>query len=132
MLFDEYPDKPIEADTDFGILSNAGYRVIDAKHARQHLEPARSLLDLHIEKLADDWQHMSSLEKLTLQLKTFDKYLDLAATHHLPSMIVIHGIGTGKLKEEIHEILKYRRDVKSFVNQYDPRFGYGATEVFFK
>ena len=132
LLFDEYPDKPIEADTDFGILSNAGYRVIDAKHARQHLEPARSLLDLHIEKLADDWQHMSSLEKLTLQLKTFDKYLDLAATHHLPSMIVIHGIGTGKLKEEIHEILKYRRDVKSFVNQYDPRFGYGATEVFFK
>jgi dsDNA-specific endonuclease/ATPase MutS2 len=47
-------------------------------------------------------------------------------------MIVIHGIGSGKLKDEIHEILKYRKDVKSFVNQYDPRFGYGATEVFFK
>jgi dsDNA-specific endonuclease/ATPase MutS2 len=47
-------------------------------------------------------------------------------------MIAIHGIGTGRLKEEIHEILKYRRDVKIFHNQYDPRFGYGATEIYFK
>jgi dsDNA-specific endonuclease/ATPase MutS2 len=90
------------------------------------------LLDLHIEKLTEDWSRMSSLEKLSIQLKTFEKYLDLAIAHHLPSMIVIHGIGSGKLKDEIHEILKYRNDVKSFVNQYDPRFGYGATEVYFK
>jgi hypothetical protein len=131
-LFDEYPDKPIEADSDIGILANKGYKIVDAKQARQHLEPARSQLDLHIEKLSDDWQHMDSLEKLSLQLHTFEKYLDLAVAHHLPSMIVIHGIGSGKLKDEIHEALKYRRDVKSFVNQYDPRFGYGATEIYFK
>ncbi|HEX6191742.1 MAG TPA: Smr/MutS family protein, partial [Chitinophagaceae bacterium] len=61
-----------------------------------------------------------------------EKYLDLAMAHHLPSMIVIHGVGTGKLRDEVHEILKYRRGVKTFVNQYDPRFGYGATEVFFQ
>jgi len=132
LLFDEYPDKPIEPDMDIGILSHAGYKVVDAKQARQHLEPARSVLDLHIEKLVDDWQRMDSLEKLSLQLHTFEKYLDLAVAHHLPSMIVIHGIGSGKLKDEIHEALKYRRDVKSFINQYDPRFGYGATEIYFK
>jgi hypothetical protein len=132
LLFDEYPDRPAEPDSDLGILSHAGYKVVDAKQARQHLEPARSLLDLHIEKLTDDWQRMDSLDKLSLQLHTFDKYIDLAVAHHLPSMIVIHGIGSGKLKDEIHEILKYRKEVKSFVNQYDPRFGYGATEVFFK
>ncbi len=132
LLFDEYPNKPFEDVSNIGILANAGYKVIDAKQARQLLEPARSLLDLHIEKLADDWQHLSTLEKLNLQLRTFEKYLDLAVAHHLPSMIVIHGIGTGRLKEEIHEILKYRRDVKSFINQYDPRFGWGATEIYFK
>jgi len=132
LLFDEYPNKPFDDTADIGILANAGYKVVDAKQARQHLEPARSLLDLHIEKLADDWQHLSTLEKLNLQLRTFEKYLDLAVAHHLPSMIAIHGIGTGRLKEEIHEILKYRRDVKSFINQYDPRFGYGATEIYFK
>ena len=132
LLFDEYPDEANEEMVDVGLLSNAGYKVVDAKQVRQHLEPARSLLDLHIEKLVDDWEHMSSLEKLTIQLRTFEKYLDLAVAHHLPSMIVIHGIGSGKLKDEIHEILKYKRDVKSFINQYDPRFGYGATEVYFK
>jgi len=132
LLFDEYPDRTHEDEVEIGILSNAGYKVVDAKQARQHLEPARSLLDLHIEKLVDDWQQMSALEKLTIQLRTFEKYFDLAVAHHLPSMIVIHGIGSGKLKEEIHELLKYKKDVKSFVNQYDPRFGYGATEVYFK
>jgi hypothetical protein len=132
LLFDEYPDRPAEVETDIGILANAGYKVIDAKEARKHLEPARSVLDLHIEKLTDDWQNMSPIEKLAVQLRTFEKYIDLAIAHHLSSMIVIHGIGSGKLKDEIHELLKYRRDVKSFINQYDPRFGYGATEVYFK
>jgi dsDNA-specific endonuclease/ATPase MutS2 len=44
---------------------------------------------------------------------------------------VIHGVGKGKLREEIHEILKLKKEVKYFINQYDPRFGYGATEIFF-
>jgi dsDNA-specific endonuclease/ATPase MutS2 len=68
---------------------------------------------------------------LGMQLHTFDKYLDLAIVHHLPSMIVIHGVGTGRLRDEIHEILRLKREVKSFVNQYHPSYGYGATEIFF-
>jgi dsDNA-specific endonuclease/ATPase MutS2 len=89
-------------------------------------------LDLHIEKLSPDHENLSSFEKLSLQLQTFEKYLDLAVAHHLPSMIVIHGLGTGKLRDEIHEILRMRRDVKSFVNRYHPAYGYGATEIFFQ
>ena len=132
LLFDEYPDKPVEDTFDFGHLASKGFKIYDAKQARQHLEPARSLIDLHIEKITDDHAHLSNFEKLSLQLRMLEKYLDLAVAHHLPSMIVIHGVGSGKLKEEIHEILKLREEVKSFVNQYDPRYGYGATEVFFK
>jgi dsDNA-specific endonuclease/ATPase MutS2 len=49
-----------------------------------------------------------------------------------PSLIVIHGVGTGRLREEIHEQLKHRKEVKTFVNQYHPAFGYGATEIFFE
>jgi hypothetical protein len=36
------------------------------------------------------------------------------------------------LKDEIHDILKTKKEVKTFVNQYEPRFGYGATEIFFQ
>jgi hypothetical protein len=133
-LFDNFPDKAIEeapvVDTR-SILAGSGFRIYDASRARQHLEPPRSELDLHIERLTDKWSSLDNFEMLTLQLQTFEKYFDLALAHHLPSMVVIHGVGTGKLRDEIHEILRVRRRVKSFVNRYDPRYGYGATEIFF-
>jgi dsDNA-specific endonuclease/ATPase MutS2 len=48
------------------------------------------------------------------------------------SLYLINGIGSGKLLHEIHEILKYKKEVKSFVNQYHPNFGHGATEIYFR
>ena len=132
MLLNEYPERLPEPSLDTTSLSGAGYRVYEASQARRHLEPARSELDLHIEKLSDNWKSMNSFEKLTLQLKTLEKYIDLAVAHHLPSMIVIHGVGTGKLRDEIHEILRLRKDIKSFVNRYHPAYGYGATEIYFQ
>ncbi|MDP4130733.1 MAG: Smr/MutS family protein [Bacteroidota bacterium] len=130
-LFDVYPEKPPEDDkSDFQPLEKRGYKMYDASKTRQHLEPAKYEVDLHIEKLTEAWSHLSNFEMLTLQLNTFEKYLDLAIAHHQRNLIVIHGVGTGKLKDEIHEILKSRREVRSFINQYDPRYGYGATEIF--
>ncbi len=128
-LFDTYPDRLIDEKVELGLLASKGYKIYNAKEARQHLEPARSVVDLHVEKLTDDWKHLSNFEILTMQLKAFEKYYDLALAHHLPSLTVIHGVGQGKLRDEIHEILRLKREVKSFVNQYDPRFGYGATEI---
>ena len=59
---------------------------------------------------------------LEYKLKTFEKYYDLAIAHLQPSLIVIHGVGSGRLRDEIHELLKLRKEVKTFVNQYDPQF----------
>jgi Smr domain len=130
-LFDKYPDKAIEEDVpEFNSSGKKGDIVYDAKRARQHLEPARYEVDLHIEKLTDQWQHLSNFEILTIQLNAFEKYLELAIAHHQHNLIIIHGVGTGKLKDEIHEILNARREVRSYINQYDPRYGYGATEIF--
>ena len=131
-LFEKYPDKVDDDPVEMGVLAAKGYKIYDAKHARQHLEAARSVVDLHIEKISNDWKHLSNFEIVTLQLKTFEKFYDLALVHHLRSMIIIHGVGEGKLRDEIHDILRLKRDVKSFVNQYHPAYGYGATEIFFK
>ncbi|HLI93220.1 MAG TPA: Smr/MutS family protein [Puia sp.] len=132
-LFDEYPFRPVEEPVDARrLLGESGFRIYDASRARQHLEPARSELDLHAGRLTDNPDALDNFEILTLQLQTFEKYFDLAIAHHLPSMIVIHGVGTGKLRDEIHEILRTKRQVKSFINRYDPRYGYGATEIFFQ
>ena len=92
----------------------------------------RSVVDLHIEKLSDDWKHLRNHEIMALQLRTFEKYYDLAIAHRQPTLIVIHGVGEGVLRNEIHDILRLKREVKSFINQYHPSFGYGATEIYFQ
>lgn len=131
-LFKTYPDRVEEERVDLSRLSNAGYKVYDAKQVRKNLPPARSVIDLHIEKLTDSWKQLTNFEILTMQLNEFEKYYELAVAHHQKELIVIHGVGEGKLREEIHEILKYKNEVKSFINQYHHLYGYGATEIFFK
>lgn len=130
-LFEKYPDRVVEESFDAGPQS-AKYSYYDASKARGELEPPRSVIDLHIEKLTDNWQQLGNLQILSIQLKTFEKYYELAVAHLQPSLIVIHGVGSGRLRDEIHELLRHRKEVKSFINQYDPRFGYGATEIFFE
>lgn len=131
-LFDDYPEKAFEEDKfEMSSLVAKGYKVYQASQIRQNLEPARSVVDLHIEKLSNNWEKLSNFEILSIQLKEFEKWYDLAVAHRQASLIIIHGVGKGKLKDEIHDILKTKREVKSFVNQYDGRFGYGATEIFF-
>ncbi len=132
-LFDHYPDKVmVEDKLELSSLVNKGYKLYDAGKIKQHLPPARTVVDLHIEKLSNSYQQLSNLEILSIQLNEFEKWYHLAVAHKQPTLIIIHGVGKGKLKEEIHEILKLKKEVKHFINQYDGRFGYGATEIFFK
>ncbi len=133
-LFDQYPNRPPEQQKESFLnpLKQKGIKIYEAKDAKKHLEPARSVVDLHIEKLTDDWNQMSNFEMLTLQLKTFEKFYDLAVAHRQPWLIIIHGVGEGRLRDEIHDALRLKKDVSYFVNQYHPSYGYGATEIFFK
>jgi hypothetical protein len=131
-LFENYPNKPVDDKVEAGNTGIKGHKIYDASKARQYLDPPRAVVDLHIEKLTDDWKGLGNHEILSLQLKAFEKYYDLAVAHLQPSLIVIHGVGTGRLREEIHEQLKHRKEVKTFINQYHPAFGYGATEIFFE
>ncbi len=130
--FDVFPDKVETVPFDLQKLSGAGFKIYNAKEARKHLPPARSVVDLHIEKLLNDWQTFSNSEILDVQLKEFEKWYELAVQHYQASLIIIHGVGNGVLKDEIHDLLKLKKEVKTFVNQYDPRFGFGATEIFFQ
>jgi hypothetical protein len=132
LLFKDYPEKVLEERVDFSALGNGGFRVYDASKMRQHLSPARSVVDLHIEKITDSFTHLSNFEILTIQLKEFEKFYELAVLNYQPSLTVIHGVGLGKLRDEIHAILRTKKEVKSFVNQYTASYGYGATEIYFE
>ena len=132
LLLDEYPERVEETKVDLSRLGNAGFRIYDANNIKQHLDPARTVVDLHIEKLTDSWKHLTNFEILTMQLKAFEKYYELAVAHYQSSLTIIHGVGAGKLRDEIHDILRLKSEVKSFVNQYSQQYGYGATEIYFE
>ena len=131
-LFEYYPEKPVEDKIESSSLKNKGLKIYDAKEVRKHLPPPRTVVDLHIEKLMEDWKGLSNGEILNIQLKEFEKWYELSVAHRQSHLIVIHGVGSGRLRDEIHDVLRLKREVKSFVNQYHPSFGYGATEVYFQ
>lgn len=96
------------------------------------IEPPKHEVDLHIEALVDNKKSMTNAEIIKIQLDTLQRYLHLAIVHHQSSMIVIHGLGKGKLREEVHAILKQTPEVSRFKNEWSGRYGFGATEVFFR
>ncbi len=98
----------------------------------QDLSSAEHEIDLHIEALAHDHHTMHHSEMLHVQLQKFQQSLERAITSGKDKFYVIHGVGSGKLKKEIHHILKNYPEVKSFNNDYNPSYGYGATEIILK
>jgi hypothetical protein len=130
-LFTHYPDRVETEKVDLAKLENAGFKVYSANEIKRNLPPARTVIDLHIEKISNQWQSLSNNEILQTQLNEFNKYYELAVAHKIAEFIVVHGIGEGVLKDEIHQILKTKKEVKSFVNQYHHLYGFGATEIFF-
>lgn len=86
-------------------------------------------LDLHIEKLTDTSKGMRNADMLHLQMRRFQDYMDQAIRLGVPRVFIIHGVGKGRLKNDIHRWLKDNPYVTGFKNEFHPSYGYGATEV---
>lgn len=89
-------------------------------------------MDLHIEKLRDDHQFLSSSEILNIQVNAFKHALDGAVVHQMPDITFIHGTGNGILKHELHKLLSKHPKVQTFMDARKEKFGYGATKVILK
>lgn len=99
---------------------------------KQEVQKPVSELDLHIEKLRDNYQFLSSSEILNIQTENFKKALDAAIVHQMPDITFIHGTGNGILKHELHKLLSKHPKVQTFMDARKEKFGYGATKVIFK
>lgn len=124
----------IQLDSDEPVIDAQALKESFHKPATEKLEIANpgKEIDLHIERLRDDHQFLSSSEILNIQLAHFRKSLDAAIVHKLPSIIFIHGSGNGTLRNEVHKLVSKHAQVKTFMDAYKERFGYGATEVILK
>lgn len=70
-------------------------------------------------------------DSLGIQLGIFEKELDRALVSGLDGLIVIHGIGEGVLKREVHRILGEHPHVSEYKNEYHPMYGWGSTKIIF-
>jgi hypothetical protein len=85
-------------------------------------------VDLHIEELMDNWSGMSNAQLLDVQLKHTQKELDAAIAAHMRRVVFIHGVGNGRLKQEVRKLLATYKGIR-FHDASFQRYGFGATEV---
>lgn len=88
-------------------------------------------IDLHIEKLTNNWRKLTSGDILKIQLSHFETFISNAARLGVERVFVIHGVGEGKLKDAIATRLMQNPDIQTFKNEFHHRYGWGATEVIF-
>ncbi len=88
-------------------------------------------IDLHIEMLHDNPRTLDNAEIVRIQIAAFENYLAKAIQVGVPRVFIIHGLGTGRLKELIAARLRRNANVAHYKNEYHARYGFGATEVMF-
>jgi len=80
-------------------------------------------IDLHIELLTANFQYMDNFEIVQIQLNECHNKIEKALNSNYQKLVIVHGIGTGVLKAEVHKLL----------NNYKLRYylskDAGATEV---
>jgi hypothetical protein len=62
-------------------------------------------IDLHIEQITSYYHHMKNSEIVQIQMEYCKKELDQAMMKHKKSIEIVHGIGGGVLKSEVHKLL---------------------------
>ncbi|MGZ4118441.1 MAG: Smr/MutS family protein [Bacteroidia bacterium] len=101
------------------------------KKSKPHVSnnPAYEMeIDLHIEELVDTHSGMSNAEIIQIQLKHFQNALDKAISEHCRKLVVIHGVGNGRLKSEVQAILSSHKNLRFHDGSY-AKYVYGATEI---
>jgi hypothetical protein len=108
--------------------SNATRDPSRSKSSREYLKSLEKEVDLHIEELIDNTGGLSNFEMLNIQLERFDKEMDEALEKNMKKIVFIHGVGNGRLKQEIIARLKTIRGLTYHDASYK-EYGYGATQV---
>jgi len=97
---------------------------------RPDYQPMQHTIDLHIEKLASNTNGMTNTDILQIQINALEQFMHTAIANRQQRVVVIHGVGEGVLKEEVHKMLRAMLEVKRFKNEWMSNYGFGATEVF--
>lgn len=90
--------------------------------------PVADEIDLHLEKLTPNHLQIIPEIKLDFQVNACISYLQRAVEARKNQVTIIHGIGTGTLKAEVHNLIK---DFPQIYHSHEKNNG-GALEVWFR
>lgn len=81
--------------------------------------------------LSSDFSREINIIGLTADdaISKVDKFIDTAILNNTASVVIIHGAGTGRLRNAVHEYLKNHKAVKGFKYAEQKQGGSGATLV---
>ena len=85
-------------------------------------------VDLHTEKLVKSTRGMDNYDILSLQIDIAKQKLEYCISKKISKLVLIHGVGDGVLKTELHYLLN-NYPVKYYDASYQ-KYGQGATEVY--
>ena len=87
------------------------------------------VIDLHMENLMDTHHHMANHQIVLFQLDYCKRGIDKHINKGTREFVIIHGVGNGKLKEEVRHLLHSYPSLSYMDEHYSDR-GMGATKVF--
>ena len=95
-----------------------------SKSQKQQKSQSILKVDLHIELLTSNYHYMDNFEIVQLQLNVCQGKVEKALNSNITKIEIVHGIGTGLLKDEVHKLLR------SYNLRYYLTKDGGATEVY--
>ena len=120
ILYDENTDKVTAYGIDFDIKDDQ----IKKRKTKKNQRFSKVLkIDLHIELIIDYYKELENHEIVNIQLKKCENAIRKAMNTRIEKIIIVHGIGVGTLKKEVHQLL----DQYNF--RYYTSHDGGSTEV---
>ena len=86
-------------------------------------------IDLHIEELCPNEKFRTNHEALVFQLNYCRKVIETAIRNRKRNLVFIHGLGAGKLKQELRNMLNETYPTIEFFDASYQTYGAGATEI---
>ena len=117
-------DKSTNSVSSYGDLTSYKEKNDKAKNLKKVISNLNVVkLDLHIENLSTDYNMMTNFEIIQIQIKKCEDLIMKSLNSNVHKLIIVHGIGEGVLKKEVHDLL----------NRYQLRYfeslNGGSTEV---
>ena len=90
-------------------------------------------VDLHIDKIIENYSDLTPSQILNIQIEHFRKKLEeCILDNNVKKVVFIHGVGNGTLKLEIRRILNKEYSHYDYQDASFAEYGYGATMVILK